>query len=121
MDELRAVWERYVESWKVKSVAAKRKLYETCLSPSCIYTDPLRVAKGWDELTDHMVGFHGQFPGSYFITEEFLAHHGRSVARWRMVGEDGTRMGDGISYAEYDESGKLITMTGFFEPPGAPG
>jgi hypothetical protein len=119
MNEHRAVWERYVESWKVESVAAKRELYETCLSRSCVYTDPMTVAKGWDALADYMVDFHRQIPGGRFVTEQFFAHHGRSIARWRMVAADGTTLADGMSYAEYDEGGKLVAMTGFFAPPPA--
>jgi len=113
----RAVWERYVESWKVTSVAEKRRIYETCLAPSCVYTDPLTVATGWDELSNYMLDFHRQVPGAHFVTEYFLAHHERSIARWRMVRGDGRSLGEGTSYGEYDRDGKLLAMTGFFETP----
>lgn len=119
-NELRDVWERYVGSWKVSSVAEKREIFPTCLSPACVYTDPLTKARGWDELTAYMVGFHEQIPGAHFVTEQFLSHDRRSVARWKMLSGDGTAIGEGISYAEYDAEQRLVTMTGFFEPPGSP-
>jgi hypothetical protein len=115
----RDVWESYTESWRVASVAEKRRLYETCLSPACIYTDPTTVAAGWDQLEAYMVGFHAQVPGGHFVTDVFFAHHGCSIARWRMLGADGAQLGEGTSYGEYDAEGKLVVMTGFFAVPGA--
>jgi hypothetical protein len=117
---LRDVWERYVGSWKADSPAEKHEIFQTCLSTSCVYRDPLTQAKGWDELAAYMAGFHEQIPGGHFVTEQFFAHHGRSVARWKMLNGAGIPMGDGISYAEYDEQQRLVSVTGFFEPPRSP-
>jgi SnoaL-like domain len=117
--ELREVWERYVGSWRVASVAEKRAIFPTCLAPACVYSDPLTEARGWDELAAYMAGFHEQIPGGHFVTEQFLTHQGRSVARWKMLSGDGAPLGEGISYAEYDEQQRLVRMTGFFEPPEA--
>lgn len=114
-----AVWERYVASWKVQSLAEKRALFETCLVPDCTYTDPLQVAQGWDELLAYMVEFHKQVPGGHFVTEYFATHHGKSVAKWRMASADAARIGEGMSYAEYDANGLLVAMTGFFETAGS--
>jgi hypothetical protein len=119
MTKTREVWERYTEAWGAESVEQKRELFETCLAPGCVYTDPTAVVKGWDALLEYMVGFHQQTPGGHFVTQEFMAHHGRSVSRWQMRGRDGTKLGDGISYAEYDDNGMLVAMTGFFGPPDA--
>ena len=119
-NELRAVWERYVASWKVTSPAEKREIYATCLAPSCVYTDPLTQTRGWDELDQYMASFHQQLPGGHFVTEQFLAHHGRSVARWKMLSGEGLPVGEGLSYAEYDDQQRLVAMTGFFETPGSP-
>ena len=119
-DELSDVWERYVRSWKVASAAEKREIFPTCLSRHCVYTDPLTQAKGWDELLAYMTGFHEQIPGGHFVTEQFFAHHQRSAARWKMLTGAGATVGEGISYAEYDEQQRLVSMTGFFEPPGSP-
>jgi SnoaL-like domain len=116
--DARTVWDTYTESWRAPTAAEKRDLWQRCLSPACVYTDPLAVARGWGELTDYMLDFHRQVPGGHFVTEEFMAHHRRSVARWRMVGRDGTTIGTGMSYGEYDDDGKLVVMTGFFLPPG---
>src|SRR4051812_43253851 len=101
--DLRAVWEQYVTSWKTESPAEKQALFEACLAPNCVYTDPLTQATGWQELLAYMVEFHAQVPGGHFVTEQFIAHHGKSIARWRMLNGAAAVMGEGISYGEYDE------------------
>jgi hypothetical protein len=111
----KAVWDRYVASWKVQSLAEKRALFETCLAPGSRYTDPLRVAQGWDELLAYMVEFQKQAPGAHFVTEYFASHHQKSIARWKMLSADAAPIGEGMSYGEYDANGLLVAMTGFFE------
>jgi hypothetical protein len=108
------VWERYAASWKVESAAEKRALYETCLSPNCVYTDPEVQAHGWDELVACMIGFHQQVPGGHFVSEQFMSHHGRSMAKWKMLNAEAVTIGEGISYGEYDDQNRLVAMTGFF-------
>jgi len=117
MNDLQDVWERYVSTWKVTDPAQKHELFTACLSPRCVYTDPLTVSRGWEELSAYMANFHQQVPGAYFVTEQFFSHHQRSAARWKMVTATGQTMAQGISYGEYDEQAKLVTMTGFFDPP----
>ena len=117
MKDYETTWETYVASWKVTPAEEKRALYEKALNPQCVYTDALTQARGWDELLAYMQEFHGQFPGGYFVTVEFMAHHDRSLARWELRGADGEVLGDGTSYGEYDSHGKLASMNGFFKTP----
>ena len=35
------------------------------------------------------------------------------------MSESATQIGEGISYGEYDEQGRLTTMTGFFQSAAA--
>ena len=114
-NDKRAVWERYVASWRAPSEAEKRALFASCLAESCIYTDPLMRADGWDELAAYMRQFAEQVPGGHFVTEYFLAHHGKSIARWKMLNADAVQIGEGISYGEYDAEDRLTAMTGFFQ------
>ncbi|MEM7158661.1 MAG: nuclear transport factor 2 family protein [Myxococcota bacterium] len=116
---LKTTWDRYVATWKVESVSDTRALFEGILDPDCRYTDPLGATRGWDDLISYMTEFHRQMPGSHFVTTRFLSHNNRSVAAWNMVGRDGSVLGDGISYGEYNDAGQLVTMTGFYEWPNA--
>jgi hypothetical protein len=117
MQSPEAVWETYVSTWKEPEMATKRALFERCLAPACVYTDPLTQARGWDALTSYMMSFHESAPGVYFATQKFTAHHGRSLAHWQMLSSTGEVLGDGSSYAEYDAEGRLLVMTGFFQVP----
>jgi hypothetical protein len=119
-DDLKAVWEQYVQAWDPKITPEKRKLCLQCLAPECVYTDPLKQTKGSNELEAYMREFHQQIPGGRFVTEYFLAHHGRSIARWKMLNGDDVAIGSGISYAEYDAQRRLVSMSGFFETPESP-
>lgn len=111
------VWETYVRSWKVTTDDGKRALLEASLSPDCLYQDPLVRAEGWDDLVSYALDFHARFPGAHFVTQRFMAHDRHGVARWEMQAVDGSVLGDGISYVEFGEGGKIAKMIGFFETP----
>ena len=110
-------WEIYASSWKTEGSVKKRALFETSLDPACQYHDPLIKTRGWDDLETYMLDFHRQIPGGHFVTTYFLAHSNKSIARWEMRNGANVIVGDGMSYGEYNETGKLISMTGFFELP----
>ena len=116
-NDLAKTWNTYTTSWKEPTEAGKRKLFEQSLASDCKYTDPLAATKGWDELLNYMRDFHRQIPGGYFETTYFLAHHNQSISRWQMKNSSGEAIGEGISYGVYDPSGRLTSMTGFFETP----
>lgn len=118
--DARTAWEAYATIWKLPDAASKRAACEAHLDAGCVYTDPLTSREGWDGLIAYMLEFHQQVPGGHFVTTRFKAHNGRSVAVWNMVAGDGTVLGDGISYGEYNDEGKVKTMTGFFDTPAAP-
>lgn len=117
--DFQKTWETYAASWKAESASDKRALFEKSLDPHCEYNDPLTTAKGWSALTDHMLDFHRQIPGGHFVTRYFLAHHNQSIARWEMRNGTNAVLGEGISYGKYNDDGKLIAMTGFFETPAS--
>jgi hypothetical protein len=114
-DGKRETWETYVSAWKETSGDGKRAALIASVAPACVYRDPLTQADGHDALIAYMLGFHQQVPGGHFETTYFLAHHDRSIAKWRMRSGDGTVVGEGVSYGEYDAHGKLSAMTGFFD------
>ena len=111
-------WETYAASWKAEALPEKQRLMEESLTQDCCYTDPLTQTQGYGPLLDYMREFHRQVPGGHFVTKRFIVHHDRSVAFWDMRDAHGTVIGDGISYGEYDATGKLSAMTGFFDTPG---
>src|SRR5690349_21147988 len=113
----RQTWETYAGAWKATTREAKRAALLASVDSACIYRDPLTRADGHDALIEAMVAFHGQVPGGWSETTYFLAHHERSISKWKMRSATGEVLGEGMSYGEYDENGKLVAMTGFFDLP----
>ncbi|MGE0315722.1 MAG: nuclear transport factor 2 family protein [Lautropia sp.] len=119
MTDAKYVWETYASAWKAESAEAKSAMLANSVAEDATYRDPLAECHGHQALTDYMLAFHAQVPGGHFRTTYFLAHHDRSIARWDMVDGQGHKIGDGVSYGEYAPDGRLVAMTGFFEPPAA--
>ena len=117
--DVKQTWETYVKSWKVETAEEKHALLKQCMSSNNKYNDPVIQTNGQTALTEYMLDFHQQIPGGHFVTTYFLAHSNKSIARWEMRNNEGQKITDGISYAEYNENGKLISETGFFELPAA--
>lgn len=111
------IWETYTSAWRAKTPEEKRAALRESVLPSAVYRDPLAECAGHDALVAYMLQFHRQLPGGHFETTYFLAHHGRSIAKWKMLDEAGNQLGDGVSYAEYGADGKLASMSGFFDAP----
>lgn len=114
---LRETWETYTTSWQAESTSEKQALFERCLNPQCRYQDPLASTGGWEELQAYMLEFHRQIPGGHFKTTQFFSHNQQSIARWDMFDGAGKQCGEGISYAHYDERGRLLSIHGFYETP----
>jgi len=114
--DYKAIWEMYVDSWKVETAEEKLAIFEKCLHPENQYNDPLIKTNNWEDFVAYMLDFHTQVPGGHFVTQYFQAHSNKSIAQWKMVNGAGEVLGEGISYAEYKE-GKLLSETGFFETP----
>lgn len=117
--DLRAVWDNYTLAWKETTPQAKMQRLRGSTAPACVYRDPLASAQGQDALFEYMMGLHGQIPGAYFQTTWFQAHNDRSISKWTMHDGAGAVVGEGVSYGEYDDHGKLRSMTGFFDTPQA--
>ncbi|ELX12400.1 hypothetical protein Jab_1c09960 [Janthinobacterium sp. HH01] len=109
------IWETYTSAWKADNVDDKRALLGASLADACTYQDPLASTSGWGELMAYMANFHQQVPGGHFATRRFRYHDGQSVAQWDMLDAQGQVIGDGVSVGRYNEAGRLVTVTGFFD------
>lgn len=113
----RTVWETYVQAWKTPSEKERKSLFIQVLAEDNTYTDPQVEVSGHDALSDYMAQFHEQFPGCYFETTYFLAHHDKSISRWNLKNDVGEVLSEGISFATYNEQGRLLSETGFYDTP----
>ncbi len=113
----RSQWDAYGMLWTTTDETDRLAACDGVLAAHCTYTDPTAHADGWGQIMRYMNDFQANVPGVHFVTTEFADHHDRSLARWQMVLGDGTVVGTGHSFAMYDDSGLLTSMTGFFDPP----
>lgn len=112
-------WETYTRSWSETNTSKRLQLFEECLSPDCVYTDPLTQTTGYAQLFGYMSELQKNVPGVKFVTTDFKSHHDRSLTHWSMVDDNGNVLSQGASYGMYSADGRLLQMTGFFESPNA--
>lgn len=115
MNEFKKAWELYTESWKRTKLSERLGLFKKCVAEDCVYTDPLVVTNGWDELVQYMEQFHLQIPDGHFEIVDFQSHHNFSLAQWKMLDQNGIKIGEGHSVGKYNEKGLLIQVTGFYK------
>jgi hypothetical protein len=113
--DLEKAWEKYTSAWKMTNRADRLAAFSEALADNAVYTDPLVQATSWDELINYMENLHQQIPGAHFVTTYFMSHHQKSIANWEMKTQENVMIGTGISYGEYNDHGKLVSMNGFFE------
>ncbi|MGE0408000.1 MAG: nuclear transport factor 2 family protein [Amphiplicatus sp.] len=108
-----ALWPRYAAIWS--SVPAHRETeLRHCLADDATYCDPNGLLRGRAKLSDYMGGFQQSVPGGRFSIIEVIAHNGRSLARWALLGADGAVLQLGASFAVHDAKGRLKDISGFF-------
>ena len=112
-------WEIYTQSWSEMDAIKRLELFGHCLTNDCVYTDPLMQTTGYEQLSEYMSELQRNVPGVSFVTTDFISHHGHSLAHWMMLDGNGNTLLQGASFGLYAVDGRLIQMTGFYEPPGA--
>lgn len=80
------------------------------------HRDPGTEVAGLTGPAGYMAGVAGAFPGHRLRIDDVLEHHGRSLARWTRLDEQGGPASAGISTARHHEDGRLTDITGFFLP-----
>lgn len=107
--------ETYGKSWTETDTSKRLQLFEQCLSPDCVYTDPTSQLTGYEQFSGYMSEFQRNVPGGAFVATDLQSHHGRSLMHWNMVDGEGKVLSRGASYFLYGVDGRLVQMTGFFE------
>ena len=95
-------WDNYTKSWSETDVAKRLQLFEQCLSPDCVYTDPIMQATGYAQLSGYISELQKNVPGVRFMTTDFKNRHDRSLTHWNMVDGNGNVLSQGASYGMYE-------------------
>ena len=111
----KTILEIYGKSWSETDPSKRLQLFEQCLSPDCVYTDPTSQVTGYEQLSGYMSEFQKNLPGGGFVATKLQSHHDRSLMHWNMVDGKGSILSPGASYFLFGTDGRLKQMTGFFE------
>ena len=109
------LWQRYADTWSAEPALRAPQL-EACLHEECSYCDPNGLIHGRRALSDYMEGFRQSAVGARFQILAVSEHHGRSLSSWALHGVDGSVLQTGSSFAAHSEDGRLLHITGFFDP-----
>ncbi|MGW2677657.1 nuclear transport factor 2 family protein [Streptomyces sp. NPDC001436] len=115
MSDTQQLWNDYAACWSAAPADRLAALAAVAVD-GVAYRDPGTEVAGLTGPAGYMAGFAGAFPGHRLRIDDVLEHHGRSLARWTRLDEQGGPASAGISTARHHEDGRLTDITGFFLP-----
>jgi hypothetical protein len=107
----------YCAAWDEPDRKRREKILDTVWAEAATYTDPTVHAVGKTQLIEHIDKVLARYPGSRIVRTSALdTHQGLARFTWKKVLADGTSLPEGIDFAEFEASGKLTRIIGFFGP-----
>ena len=108
----------YVAAWNEMDLGKRRMLLETSWAENGIYSDPTAQVSGREALVQHLGRLIEHFADQrVLLTSGVDEHHGLIQFTWARVGSDGKKIRKGIDFGEVGADGRLVRITGFFDPP----
>ena len=109
--------DRYCSAWQDRTEAERAEIIAPFWNAESIYLDPSVFLVGPQALIEHIERVQSKYPGSTTIRTSVLDEH-HHVARfhWAKILVDGTKLPEGIDFAEFNEDGSISRIIGFFGP-----
>ena len=102
----------YLETWNETDPAARRKAIDELWAPDGVYTDPMAVAEGRDQIDATIAAVQGQFPGLAFtLAGPVDAHHNIARFAWNL----GEELVIGFDVLVLDADGQISKVYGFLD------
>jgi hypothetical protein len=102
----------YLETWNETDPAARRKAIDELWAPDGVYTDPMAVAEGRDQIDATIAAVQGQFPGLAFtLAGPVDAHHDTARFTWSL----GDELVIGFDVLVLDAAGQISRVYGFLD------
>ena len=102
----------YLQTWNESDPTARRKAIDELWAQDGIYTDPMAVAAGRDQIDATISAVQGQFPGLAFtLAGQVDAHHDIVRFTWAL-GDD---LVIGFDVLVLDEEGRISRVYGFLD------
>jgi SnoaL-like protein len=102
----------YLETWNETNPTARRKAIDELWAPDGVYTDPMAVAAGRDQIDATIAAVQSQFPGLAFtLAGPVDAHHGTARFGWNL----GDELVVGFDVLILDAGGRIANVYGFLD------
>jgi hypothetical protein len=102
----------YLETWNETDPAARRKAIDELWAADGVYTDPMAVAAGRDQIDATIAAVQSQFPGLAFtLAGPVDAHHDTARFTWSL----GDELVVGFDVLVLDADGQITNVYGFLD------
>jgi SnoaL-like domain len=103
---------RYLDTWNETDPTARRKAISELWAKDGVYTDPLAVAVGHDQIDATIAAAQGQFPGlSFTLASPVDSHHDIARFTWNL----GDGLVIGFDVLVLDADGRISKVHGFLD------
>lgn len=107
----------YVDAWNTSDPETSGRLVERAMTEDALMAYPRFEARGWEAISELIATYKQQSPGvSIELTSNVEEHHGWVRFGWRMLGADGSALGEGEDVGELGDDGRFIRVLGFRNP-----
>jgi hypothetical protein len=107
----------YVDAWNSSDSETSGRLVEQAMTEDALMAYPRFEARGREAISQLIAAYRQQLPGvSIELTSNVEEHHGWVRFGWRMLGADGSELGEGEDVGELDGDGRFIRVLGFRNP-----
>ena len=113
-NELRIIFENYLEAFATTSAAEQERLLRSSLADDVVYTNPGVEGSGIRDLLAHIDRFQKRFPGGRFRMNWLRQQHGQALSEWTQLQHDGSELATGHSYARLNDEGRITHLAGFW-------
>jgi SnoaL-like domain len=102
----------YLQTWNETDPAARRKAIDELWAADGVYTDPIVVAAGRDQIDATIAAVQAQFPGLAFtLAGQVDGHHDTARFSWNL-GDD---LVIGFDVLALDANGQISKVYGFLD------
>ena len=106
----------YLETWNETDPAARRKAIDELWAADGVYTDPMAVAAGRDQIDATIAAVQSQFPGlALTLAGPVDAHHRQARFSWGLGPAGAEPLVVGFDVAVTNGAGQLTTVLGFLD------
>lgn len=114
-EAMHTTWMTYSKVWTDLPPAERAVLMRETLAQEVSYAGPDNSGSGIETFTAVLESFQRQFPGAWFQTSQFIAHHDQALAQWTMHGPDSAVLLTGSTCIGFNDQGLIDRLTGFWQ------